>query len=252
MFGSRLFCHACFASCSIKSPHVRWWTQSICCEISSEHEFRPAQVQVQNNAIRVGLRSIHHSHDIRVYRGLNFCKRCGGIGTFKLVKLARPCCPPSYTAKYNRDRILAGKLPQGHSEWPIERLPPIRESTFDSTLSSEEQAAVWGVARAVLHLREQYSNVEGDRASHGVPNVSLSAGIQEVPNGTVKFDLEDEECSTSSYNVPGPPNLSGSGQGSSSAAASGQDIHMGSTGNIINKTLPLNIRHVADSDSSSD
>ena len=75
-----------------------------------------------------GLKTAHHTHEINVYRGLFYCKKCGAYGSDKPKKLTAACLPPPTADQggsrhWSRaiDRIRSGKLPAGTKTWPDER-----------------------------------------------------------------------------------------------------------------------------------
>ena len=50
------------------------------------------------------------------------CILCGGTGSRKLVKLARPCEAPTNPGKHNIDAYAAGKPPAGYKGWPYKKV----------------------------------------------------------------------------------------------------------------------------------
>ena len=50
------------------------------------------------------------------------CTRCGGTGSRKLIKLARPCEAPTSRGQQNIDAYAAGTAPAGYKGWPYKRV----------------------------------------------------------------------------------------------------------------------------------
>ena len=70
---------------------------------------------------RVVPSGIHPSHQIhmKVFRGIRFCGKCGGIAVTRTRSLKLPCPnKPTVSGGKVLKRILKGQLPFGMSSWP--------------------------------------------------------------------------------------------------------------------------------------
>ena len=84
---------------------------------------RPTRMP-RDRAIQVGRQVVHDSHEILIFKGLHFCKRCGCYGVKRLLSLAQPCEPAGKTPEHTQRirnavlLLLQGKLPRGVAEHP--------------------------------------------------------------------------------------------------------------------------------------
>ena len=97
--------------------------------------------------ININGQSSHSTHSLRIYRGIFYCVKCGGLGHKKLDLLAGHCS----TVKEHGSRVIAkiglGLLPPGISAWPSEEVPNL--SPVDKRASSDS------VYRLVEHYRDR-------------------------------------------------------------------------------------------------
>jgi len=59
---------------------------------------------------------------MKIYGGVFMCIRCGGTGSRKLIKLARPCETPTVRGQQNVDAYAAGTAPAGYKGWPYKNV----------------------------------------------------------------------------------------------------------------------------------
>jgi hypothetical protein len=60
---------------------------------------RPQHVPIDSGAIHIGNATIHHSHKIKIHRGLRYCGKCGYVATGQIRNLKRQCQPSSRNGK---------------------------------------------------------------------------------------------------------------------------------------------------------
>ena len=84
---------------------------------------RPTKIP-SDRTIQVGHQVVHSSHEIYIFKGMHFCKKCGNYAVKRLLNLAKECEPrgktPEHTARIRSAvvSLLQGKLPRGVSEHP--------------------------------------------------------------------------------------------------------------------------------------
>ena len=109
-----MLCLGCADSMPISASAVGDWLDSTCFtpfKAGGNHEINKC------SSVRVGNSTSHISHDLRIFRGLVYCNKCGSRGPSKLVELQRPCETPTESGLSNRDHIRNGKLPVGLLQW---------------------------------------------------------------------------------------------------------------------------------------
>ena len=117
--GERLHCVKCLNSFTIKDPSMLHWLAGTCVEVVCTDRPKPI-----DNFLHVGNKYTHHTHKIKVHKGLVYCARCGGRATTQLRLLARECVPPrprSYGSLTLR-AINNDALPPGLDKWPDDSL----------------------------------------------------------------------------------------------------------------------------------
>ena len=76
--------------------------------------------------ISIGHQYTHETHELYNYKGLVYCKRCGGYGATKLIRLATRCVPIDPNVRShgsnNLENIRNGKLPRFVKYWPDDRV----------------------------------------------------------------------------------------------------------------------------------
>ena len=66
-----------------------------------------------------GKHVLHSSHQLRSYRGVDFCTRCGGYSTGVPHRLKKPCAEPNAGSRNVLKRLAAGKTPVAKMRtWP--------------------------------------------------------------------------------------------------------------------------------------
>ena len=117
--GSRITCARCKNSFHHKDPNLKRWLTTGCAAIGSAAD-RP--IPLPYEAIHIGNRNVHSSHNLNQYRGLVYCSKCGCRSEGSVLKkLSQPCQPPtkSYGAPAVK-ALLNGKKPPGMKVWPDE------------------------------------------------------------------------------------------------------------------------------------
>ena len=118
-----LHCHRCHTTSPVEQGAARRWLASQCVPNTAlirtlvAGTTKPTAVP-QGQMVIVSRQTIHHSHQLAVYRGLYFCTRCGYHGSKKLQKLTGEC---SGMVGKAINRVLAlrqGNLPSGLDSWP--------------------------------------------------------------------------------------------------------------------------------------
>ena len=74
------------------------------------------------------------------------CTKCGGTGSRKLIKLAKPCEHPTSRGQQNIDAYAAGSAPAGYKGWPYTRI------------HLQENIAVNNVQTLVDRMHKKYKN----------------------------------------------------------------------------------------------
>ncbi len=82
---------------------------------------KPQAVLRLCGTVMLGDRPAHTTHALHVHRGLYFCTRCGGQGSWTPRKLLEPCSIVM-TGSAAISRIRRGVLPSGVRRGPDERL----------------------------------------------------------------------------------------------------------------------------------
>ena len=120
---TRIHCTRCRSHVSISCPkEVRQWLEKPCRAIGTDRE-QPVPINYDN--MKIGHQTIDMSHKVFTYKGLIYCRKCGGhAGKNHIIhKLAHPC-KPGETLEQQRwgkqvvDKIQAGQLPYGVKQWP--------------------------------------------------------------------------------------------------------------------------------------
>jgi len=131
---NRLHCSKCNSSIHIKATHIKDFISSSC--LSPEETY----------CFAVGHQHTHHSHRMKIYGGVYMCTRCGGTGSRKLIKLARPCEAPTYRGQQNIDAYAAGTAPAGYKGWPYKKI------------HLQENISVNNVQTLVDRMHKKYKN----------------------------------------------------------------------------------------------
>ena len=90
---TRIYCTRCRSYVSTSGPkEVRQWLEKPCCAIGTDRE-QPVPINYDN--MKIGHQTIDMSHKVFTYKGLIYCRKCGGhAGKNHIIhKLAHPCKP---------------------------------------------------------------------------------------------------------------------------------------------------------------
>ena len=127
--GRSLFCSKCHQRSAPGAQAARSWLATMCSPnrilqaTYTAGTVRPSRIP-PNQAVRVGHRTVHPSHDLMVHQGLHFCRKCGAFASKRLLSLAEQCDP---TGKSPQDAerkrkavisLLRGELPRGVKAFP--------------------------------------------------------------------------------------------------------------------------------------
>ena len=122
--GARVSCSICKNCFKLTDASLRHWLSCPCllpgAASSSEGQLPPVRpVPLRHSTIHLGNSSSHHTHFLKIHRGLVYCKRCGNRGSNnQLRKLAKSCTPPTAAGKQALRCIVKDKLPPTLKEWP--------------------------------------------------------------------------------------------------------------------------------------
>ena len=108
-------CARCHNSFKCSDSSVVPFLKGSCSGLGSASD-RPVALPLE--AIHVGNKVAHHSHKLRIFRGLLFCGTCGCRGPTKLQGLAARCSPPTSYGKQTLAKLSKGHLPPNLGEWP--------------------------------------------------------------------------------------------------------------------------------------
>ena len=84
---------------------------------------RPTRIP-PGRVIQIGRQTVHDSHEILIFKGLHFCKKCACYAVKRCLNLAKECEPqgksPEHTQRIRQAvvSLLQGKLPRGVTEHP--------------------------------------------------------------------------------------------------------------------------------------
>ena len=113
---NRVGCARCLQSFSVKDPMAKQWILSCCLAIGTSAD-QPTPIIHQT--LHIGKQVSHITHHLMTYKGLIYCKKCGGFtSTYKLHKLAKPCIPPTLTGLAALKAISCNRKPVGIQDWP--------------------------------------------------------------------------------------------------------------------------------------
>ena len=123
---ARVSCTICKSSFKLTDGSLRHWLSCPCtlpsAASSSEGQLTPVMnrpVPLRHSVIHLGNQSSHHTHFLKVHRGLVYCKRCGSRGSNNQLRmLAKSCNPPTAAGKHALKCIAKDKLPPNLKEWP--------------------------------------------------------------------------------------------------------------------------------------
>ena len=131
--GRHLHCVQCNTTSPIGRQAIVQWLSTPCqpdTELLSSFKAghsRPARLAV-GKQLSIGHQHIHVSHDMLVYRGLMFCRKCGYYGIKRALRLTDPCGHYFTTDDAGQRRrrhaarvvasLLKGNLPHGVDAWP--------------------------------------------------------------------------------------------------------------------------------------
>ena len=116
--GKWMTCRGC--SARVNKDNLRGWLVTVCAKPFYPNTMGIIKPGILPTSIQVGKSFTHHSHKIRIYRGLCFCQVCGSRGPSKLVNLSDRC-RPAIKGSYGYSNLVAignGRLPQGLASWP--------------------------------------------------------------------------------------------------------------------------------------
>ena len=128
-FGKKLHCQKCHKVSPLGVEAARAWLRTPCQPDKlltitySAGTVRPSRIPLGKQVV-IGNATVHTSHELMVFRGLQFCKKCGSYAVKKLENLARTCdpagdSPEDAMRKKNAVKaILQGKLPRGLKQYP--------------------------------------------------------------------------------------------------------------------------------------
>ena len=151
-------CARCSSSFLVSDSGVRHWLLGKCPNLGKSSD-RP--VLLPYEALHVGNKVSHHSHSLKLFRGVVYCGVCGARGPTKLHKLAHPCLPPTSKGKATLKALNQGHLPPGLVSWPTDTNP--RSTPSESLgrtliegaaegLDAAEELALLRVARQVNQI----------------------------------------------------------------------------------------------------
>ena len=119
-------CLRCRSLVIVRSDGCRAFILGPCQALGSALD-RPVPVTFEK--LVVGRQEVHSTHKVYTYKGLMYCRKCGGhAGTGHIIqKLSKICKPvdslPSSKGRWGRaviDAIQNGELPRGLSRWPCQ------------------------------------------------------------------------------------------------------------------------------------
>ena len=122
---NRFFCVECWQWQPRAAEKARQWLQ-VCVpkpemtKVYNDSSFAgPRSVPSSMLPWRVGEHQAHHSHTLRLFRGIAYCKVCGAYSHCRIIRLVEPCGPPSASAIKTLRRIERGLLPSSALKaWP--------------------------------------------------------------------------------------------------------------------------------------
>ena len=125
LVGSMWHCSVCLESRHRALSDVRAWMSSECLPTEPlavcrrEATVRHSRVP-QGSEVLTGKHVLHPSHELRVFRGLYYCTRCGCYASKAPKRLKSECVGLSKTGSAVLSRIQRGLLPPGLRAWPDE------------------------------------------------------------------------------------------------------------------------------------
>ena len=158
---------------------LKHWLQTHCQSYAVDNK----PTCISHDFIHMGNSTTHVSHDMRTYRGLVYCRKCGarGSGDVGLRLLSHPCSPPSNYGLLSLRSIRDGKLPPNLLYWPDEVRNIDRAHT--STKRSSESFIGLRIKRPRLSShssKEASGDVASCPSSVRAPRASKSSSLPTV------------------------------------------------------------------------
>jgi len=124
LIGGRHFCSSCLRWRPTGAAQARAWLSACAPLPALTRVYRDSSLagarRVPADALPVVIKGkeVHGTHELALFRGLYFCRKCGMYSASRVAKLASECLPPNRFAAGILLRIQRGLLPSGMKAWP--------------------------------------------------------------------------------------------------------------------------------------